>query len=143
MYLLLKMFSICFFYLLCKIMKETKMREKKGPFSTCITPLPSSNEKDEWMLQEETRADLVSYPLDPLRFWRAAPDALNESLDDRLKICFLNVGFTQTYNTDCANITMIAKKTVLADHTRCSVGTLLCCCLALSMPHHSSSRGRP
>ena len=32
------------------------------------------------MIQEETGEGIVSYPLDPVRFWRA-PDALNENLD--------------------------------------------------------------
>ena len=32
------------------------------------------------MIQEESREGIVSYPLDPERFWMA-PDALNENLD--------------------------------------------------------------
>ncbi len=49
-------------------------------FTARIEGEDSDFENDERMIQDESREGIVSYPLDPERFWRA-PDALNENLD--------------------------------------------------------------
>ena len=49
-------------------------------FTARIEDQDSDFENDEWMIQEESGEGIVTYPLDPVRFWRA-PDSLNENLD--------------------------------------------------------------